>query len=76
VATLPQIRIINLLGDRKDAESAATLGKIGGKEAMKFLVKARAKGDEDLRLAATDAYLQCAEDLADAAGTDADQGIN
>jgi len=83
-----QIRIINLLGDRKDAESVATLGKlalagqteiaqaavaalgkIGGTEAMKFLVKARAKGDDDLRLAATDAYLQCAEDLADAAGS-------
>jgi len=83
-----QIRIINLLGDRKDAESVATLGKlalaaeteiaesavaalgkIGGAEAMRFLAKARAKGGEDLRLAATDAYLQCAEDLAADAGS-------
>jgi len=80
-----QIRIINLLGDREDAESVETLGslalaadtqiaqaavaalgKIGGTKAAQFLVKARAGEDEELRLAATDAYLQCAEDLADA----------
>jgi len=78
-----RIRIINLLGDRRDAESVAilsmlslggerdlaeaavaALGKIGGADARQALAQARAKGDERLRLAATDAYLRCAEDLA------------
>jgi len=78
-----RIRIINLLGDRRDAESTAilsklslggerdlaeaavaALGKIGGADARQALAQARAKGDERLRLAATDAYLRCAEDLA------------
>jgi len=77
-----QIRIINLLGDRRDAQSVealgelvfgpepqvaeaaiAALGKIGGARAGEILVRARAKGGPDLRLAATDAYLRCAEDL-------------
>jgi len=77
-----QMRIINLLGDRRDilsvealgqfvfgaenqvAEAAvAALGKIGGSEAMEILIRARAEGDSDLRFAATDAYLRCAEDL-------------
>lgn len=77
-----QIRIINLLGDRRDTQSvealgklvfdaegqvaeAATgaLGKIGGARAREILVKARAEGDSDLRFAATDAYLRCAESL-------------
>lgn len=78
-----QIRIINLLGDRRDAESieaigtlvfsadkqvgeaaVAAIGKIGGAGAMKVLAQARAKGDADLKFAATDAYLRCAEDMA------------
>jgi len=78
-----QIRIINLLGDRRDAESieaigllvfstdkqvgeaaVAAIGKIGGAAARKVLAQARAKGDADLKFAATDAYLRCAEDLA------------
>ena len=77
-----QIRIINLLGDRRDDQSVeaigklvfgaerevgeaavAALGKIGGIEARKLLVEGRAKGDSELRFAATDAYLRCAEDL-------------
>ncbi len=77
-----QIRIINLLGDRRDDQSVeaigklvfgaerevgeaavAALGKIGGSKARKLLVEARAKGDSELRFAATDAYLRCAEDL-------------
>ena len=78
-----QIRIIALLGDRRDAESVdaigaialtgdkqvgeaavTALGKIGGAGARKVLAEARAKGDADLKFAATDAYLRCAEDLA------------
>lgn len=43
--------------------AAAALGKIGGKRAMELLVEARAKGDSEIRFAATDAYLRCAEDL-------------
>ncbi len=77
-----QIRIINLLGDRRDDQSVeaigklvfgaerevgeaavAALGKIGGIQARKILVEGRAKGDSELRFAATDAYLRCAEDL-------------
>jgi HEAT repeat protein len=77
-----QIRIINLLGDRRDVLSAeaigklvfgaemhvaeaavAALGKIGGAQARKILVEVRAKGNPQLRFAATDAYLRCAEDL-------------
>jgi HEAT repeat protein len=77
-----QIRIINVLGDRRDTKSVkaigrlvfgsqpqvaeaavAALGKIGGAEAREVLVRARAKGDPDLRFAATDAYLRCAEKL-------------
>jgi len=77
-----QIRIINLLGDRRDDQSVeaigklvfgaerevgeaavAALGKIGGSKARKLLVEGRAKGDSELRFAATDAYLRCAEDL-------------
>jgi HEAT repeat protein len=77
-----QIRIINLLGDRRDALSVgalgvlvfssenqvaeaavSSLGKIGGPEAMEILVGARAEGGSGLRLAATDAYLRCAENL-------------
>ncbi|MHC4366349.1 MAG: HEAT repeat domain-containing protein, partial [Planctomycetota bacterium] len=78
-----QVRIINLLGERRDAESieaigalvfsadkqvgeaaVAALGKIGGAGARKILAQARAKGDADLKFAASDAYLRCAEDLA------------
>lgn len=78
-----RIRIINLLGDRRDAESVAilgklalggerdladaavaALGKIGGADAREALAQVRTKADERLRLAATDAYLRCAEDLA------------
>jgi len=77
-----QIRIINLLGDRRDTQSVeaigklvfeaerevgeaavAALGKIGGIQARKILVEVRARGDSELRFAATDAYLRCAEDL-------------
>jgi len=77
-----QIRIINLLGDRRDDRSVeaigklvfgaerevgeaavAALGKIGGIQARKILVEVRAEGDLELRFAATDAYLRCAEDL-------------
>jgi HEAT repeat protein len=76
-----QVRIINLLGDRRDAESVeslgrrvfagdnqiadaaiAALGKIGDDRAGRILAKAR-KGRAELRLAATDAYLRCAEHL-------------
>lgn len=78
-----QIRIINLLGDRRDTESihavgalvfsgdkkvgeaaVTAMGKIGGTRATRILAKARAEGDDDLKFAATDAYLRCAEDLA------------
>jgi len=78
-----RIRIIDLLGDRKDAQSVdalgkiafeqnpelavaaiAALGKIGGPEATELLRRARAKPNRDLQVAATDAYLRCAEDLA------------
>ncbi|NIO41521.1 MAG: hypothetical protein GTO41_15910, partial [Burkholderiales bacterium] len=77
-----QVRIINLLGDRRDTLSVgalgkfvfstenqvadaavAALGKIGGLEAMEILIRAREEGDSDLRFAATDAYLRCAENL-------------
>ena len=77
-----QVRIINLLGDRRDSESVeslgkrifsadmeiadaavAALGKIGGDQARKILVETRDKGSPELRLAATDAYLRCAEHL-------------
>ncbi len=82
VSSKVQIRIINLLGDRRDTQSIeaigklvfgaegevgeaalAALGKIGGIQARKILVEARAKGDSELRFAATDAYLRCAEDF-------------
>jgi HEAT repeat protein len=78
-----QVRIINLLGDRRDIKSikvigervfgeerlvaeaaVAALGKIGGEQARIILSRARATGDSDLRFAATDAYLLCAEDFA------------
>lgn len=78
-----QIRIIALLGDRRDTESVGALaalvfsadtqlgeaavtalGKIGGTAARKALARARAKGNADLKSAATDAYLRCAEELA------------
>jgi len=78
-----QIRIINLLGDRRDAQSVeamgklvfsaerpvaeaavAALGKIGGPQARKILIRARARSDSQLQFAAADAYLRCAEDLA------------
>jgi len=78
-----QVRIIDLLGDRRDADSGeilgklvfagekevalaaiAALGKLGGANAIELLARARAAGDDGLRLAATDAYLQCAENLA------------
>ena len=78
-----QVRIINLLGDRRDGQAVkvmaplvfgadeqvaeavvAALGKIGGGEAVAALGRARAEGGAELRLAATDAYLRCAEDLA------------
>jgi len=50
--------------EREVSEAAvAALGKIGGSEAIKLLVETRAKGDSELRFAATDAYLRCAEDL-------------
>ena len=50
--------------EREVGEAAvAALGKIGGAGAIKLLVETRAKGDSELRFAATDAYLQCAEDL-------------
>ncbi|UCC97766.1 MAG: HEAT repeat domain-containing protein [Phycisphaerales bacterium] len=77
-----QVRVVNLLGDRRDGRSVeaigefvfgehksvaeaavAALGKIGGVQATEILARARAKGDSDLRFAATDAYLRCAEDL-------------
>lgn len=46
------------------AEAAvAALGKIGGSEVIEILIRARAKGDSDLRFAATDAYLRYAENL-------------
>jgi HEAT repeat protein len=78
-----RIRIISLLGDRRDAESieaiaalvfsgdkqvgeaaVTALGKIGGTAARRILAQARAKGNADLKFAATDAYLRCAEGLA------------
>jgi HEAT repeat protein len=43
--------------------AVAALGKIGGARAITFLIETRAKGDSELRFAATDAYLRCAEDL-------------
>jgi HEAT repeat protein len=50
--------------EREVGEAAvAALGKIGGARAIKILVESRAKGDSELRFAATDAYLRCAEDL-------------
>jgi HEAT repeat protein len=50
--------------NREVSEAAvAALGKIGGARATKLLVETRAKGDSELRFAATDAYLRCAEDL-------------
>ncbi len=52
--------------ERQVSEAAvAALGKIGGAESIKLLVETRAKGDSGLRLAATDAYLRCTEDLVD-----------
>jgi HEAT repeat protein len=46
------------------AEAAvAALGKIGGTRAASVLSEARAKGSPETRLAATHAYLQCAESL-------------
>jgi HEAT repeat protein len=49
---------------REVGEAAvAALGKIGGARAIKLLVETRAKGNSELRFAATDAYLRCAEDL-------------
>ncbi len=78
-----QVRIINLLGDRRDQQAVdvmaplvfgpdeqvseavvAALGKIGGAKAVAILRRARAEGGAELRLAATDAYLRCAEDFA------------
>ncbi len=51
--------------ERKVSEAAAAaLGKIGGAQAREILVEARAKGDSELRFAATDAYLRIAEKLA------------
>jgi HEAT repeat protein len=77
-----QVRIINLLGDRRDDQSVellgkrvlgqdrqvaeaaiVALGKIGGEQAAKLLAQTRAKGDPQFQLAATDAYLRCAESL-------------
>ena len=50
--------------EREVSEAAvAALGKIGGARAIQLLVETRAKGDSELRFAATDAYLRCAEDL-------------
>ena len=50
--------------DRIVAEAAiVALGKIGGEQAAKFLAQTRAKGDAQLQLTATDAYLRCAERL-------------
>ncbi len=50
--------------EREVGEAAvAALGKIGGVQARKILVEVRAKGGSELRFAATDAYLRCAEDL-------------
>ncbi|MDT8301097.1 MAG: HEAT repeat domain-containing protein [Sedimentisphaerales bacterium] len=50
--------------EREVSEAAvAALGKIGGARAIQLLVESRAKGDSELRFAATDAYLRCAEDL-------------
>jgi HEAT repeat protein len=49
---------------RQVSEAAvAALGKIGGARAIELLVETRAKGDSELRFAATDAYLRCAEEL-------------
>ena len=50
--------------EREVSEAAvAALGKIGGARAITLLIETRAKGDSELRFAATDAYLRCAEDL-------------
>jgi len=50
--------------EREVSEASVTaLGKIGGAQAIKLLVETRAKGNSELRFAATDAYLRCAEDL-------------
>ena len=50
--------------EREVSEAAvAALGKIGGARAIQLLVETRTKGDSELRFAATDAYLRCAEDL-------------
>jgi HEAT repeat protein len=50
--------------EREVSEAAvAALGKIGGVRSITLLVETRAKGDSELRFAATDAYLRCAEDL-------------
>jgi len=76
------IPIVNLLGDRRDAQSVdsisalvfgedeavveaavGALGKIGGTQAANTLARARAHGGPETRLAATHAYLQCAETL-------------
>ena len=52
--------------EREVGEAAvAALGKIGGAESIKLLVETRDKSDSELRFAATDAYLRCAEDLAE-----------
>jgi len=84
VSARTKVRIINLLGDRRDtasvpvlgelvfgderevAEAAiSALGKIGGQQARQILAKVRAQGKADLRFAATDAYLRCAEHFAE-----------
>ncbi|MHC4511951.1 MAG: HEAT repeat domain-containing protein [Planctomycetota bacterium] len=83
-----QMRVVDLLGDRRDARSVevigklvfgehkpvaeaavAALGKIGGVRATEILARARARGDSDLRFAATDAYLRCAEEFVAAGQT-------
>jgi len=67
--------LIGLLGDAEaGAAAAASLGKIGGDDAIEALAKARKTVKPAGRLAVIDAYLQAAEDLA-AAGEKAKAAV-
>ena len=58
------ISAVVLSEDVEVAETAVTaLGKIGGTQAAGMLAEARATGGAETRLAATHAYLQCAQGL-------------
>jgi HEAT repeat protein len=65
---MESVEAISKLAASEDAQAAdaavAALGRIGGESAAKRLAEIRKKGEAKARLAATLAYLQCAEGLA------------